>query len=207
MVSKHSLYCSYSWGRPLFGLAADDKKSLPPRLSPGPHLALANATEVRQHLGLTPAYDKVAGVESIKIAILDYGFEGLESASAICPRMWSWSSITIQLWSNASNWETPISKAVRLAAHMATPWPNHLGRDWISASGPKFYLLNANGPTMLHQSRSLRSEAHVDIILFSNVFEGGGYGDGRGPINRMVADALAATFFGSTPRKLWRARL
>ena len=34
-------------------------------------------------------------------------------------------------------------------------------------------------------------EQKVDLILFSGIFEGAGNGDGRGPINRVVADALA----------------
>src|SRR5947209_7374915 len=58
--------------------------------------------------------------------------------------------------------------------------------------GPKFYLLNANGPTMLRRAVRYAIEQKVDIVLFSDVFEGGGNGDGRGPINRAVADALAA---------------
>src|SRR5256885_2009497 len=58
--------------------------------------------------------------------------------------------------------------------------------------GPKFYLLNANGPTMLRRAVRYAIEAKMDIILFSGTFEGGGNGDGRGPINRIIADALAA---------------
>jgi hypothetical protein len=60
------------------------------------------------------------------------------------------------------------------------------------AQGPQFYLLNANGPTMLRRAVRYAIEAKVDIILFSGDFEGGGNGDGRGPINQIVADALAA---------------
>ena len=58
--------------------------------------------------------------------------------------------------------------------------------------GPKFYLLNANGPTMLRRAVRFAIEQQVDVILFSGSFEGGGDGDGRGPINRIVAEALAA---------------
>src|SRR5262249_43570155 len=57
---------------------------------------------------------------------------------------------------------------------------------------PRFYLLNANGPTMLRRAVRYAIEAKVDIILFGGSFEGGGNGDGRGSINRVVADALAA---------------
>ena len=58
--------------------------------------------------------------------------------------------------------------------------------------GPQFYLLNANGPTMLRRAVRYAIEQDVDIILFSGSFEGGGNGDGRGPINRIVDEALAA---------------
>src|SRR6185437_5319662 len=58
--------------------------------------------------------------------------------------------------------------------------------------GPKFYLVNANGPTMLRRAVRYAIEERVDVILFSGSFEGGGNGDGRGPINGIVADALGA---------------
>jgi hypothetical protein len=58
--------------------------------------------------------------------------------------------------------------------------------------GPQFYLLNANGPTMLRRAVHLAINLKVDLILFSNTFDGGGNGDGRGPINRIVQDAVSA---------------
>src|SRR5947209_7472276 len=45
---------------------------------------------------------------------------------------------------------------------------------------------------MLGRAVRYAIEQKVDMILFSGAFEGGGNGDGRGPINRVVADALAA---------------
>jgi hypothetical protein len=58
--------------------------------------------------------------------------------------------------------------------------------------GPKFYLLNANGPTLFRRAVRYAIEAGVDVILFSGVFEGGGNYDGRGPINRAVDEAAQA---------------
>jgi hypothetical protein len=58
--------------------------------------------------------------------------------------------------------------------------------------GPQFYLLNANGPTLLRRAVRYAIEQKVDVILFSAAFEGAGNGDGRGPINRVVNEALAA---------------
>ncbi|HVJ83973.1 MAG TPA: hypothetical protein VNC50_23105, partial [Planctomycetia bacterium] len=78
---------------------------------------------------------------------------------------------------------------------------NHHGRTmaqivWattgFSPQGPQFYLLNANGPTMLRRAVRYAIEKQVDVILFSGSFEGGGNNDGKGPINRIVDDAIAA---------------
>ena len=57
-------------------------------------------------------------------------------------------------------------------------------------AGPKFFLLNANGPTMLRRAVRYAIEKQVDIILFSGSFEGGGNGDGKGPIDRIVYEAV-----------------
>lgn len=76
---------------------------------------------------------------------------------------------------------------------------NRHGRDmaqivWALAgnrpTGPQFYLLNANGPTMLRRAVRYAVDRQVDIILFSGSFDGGGNGDGRGPINRIVDEAV-----------------
>jgi hypothetical protein len=45
---------------------------------------------------------------------------------------------------------------------------------------------------MLRRAVRYAIEQKVDLILFSGIFEGAGNGDGRGPVNRVVADALAA---------------
>src|SRR5947209_4189093 len=61
-----------------------------------------------------------------------------------------------------------------------------------SRRGPKFYLLNAGGPTMLRRAVRYAVEQKVDVILFSGSFEGGGFGDGHGPVDRIVAEATSA---------------
>src|SRR5436305_1863568 len=58
--------------------------------------------------------------------------------------------------------------------------------------GPKFYLLNAGGPTLLRRAIRYAVEQRVDVIVFSGSFEGGGDGDGRGPVDRAVDEAVAA---------------
>src|SRR4029077_3136899 len=52
-------------------------------------------------------------------------------------------------------------------------------------------LLNANGPTMLRRAVRYAIEKHVDIILFSGSFEGDVMGEGKGPIDRIVDEAVA----------------
>ncbi|MBV8316327.1 MAG: hypothetical protein JOZ53_15410, partial [Planctomycetaceae bacterium] len=38
---------------------------------------LADAREVRARLGLVPEYEHLPGIASVKVAILDYGFDGI----------------------------------------------------------------------------------------------------------------------------------
>ena len=155
---------------------------------------LANAAELRTSLRLAPAYDKVAGVESVKIAILDYGFDGIESDRRYLPE----NAVVVENYDPAfiqrfklgdPEFKKPFAPGNAHGRNMAQIiW----GITGFQPQGPKFFLLNANGPTMLRRAVRYAIEAHIDVILFSNNFEGGGYGDGRGPINRVVADALAA---------------
>jgi hypothetical protein len=169
-----------------------------PRPNPAPVRAiasrLANAAEVRQRLGLIPAYEKLPAVESIKIAILDYGFDGIESARRYLPE----NTVVVEnydpAWVQRQQLGDPEFKKpfAPLNAHGRIMAEIVWGITGFQPHGPRFYLLNANGPTMLRRAVRYAIEAKVDIILFSNVFEGGGFGDGRGPINRIVAEALAA---------------
>ena len=64
----------------------------PPAPRQGPTRApsaarLANADELRARLRLNSEYDDVVGVDSIKIAILDYGFQGIGGEVAISYRV------------------------------------------------------------------------------------------------------------------------
>jgi hypothetical protein len=155
---------------------------------------LANAAEVRQKLGLSPEYDKVRGLDRVKLAVLDYGFDGLGGARRYLPKdavvVEDYDPDFVRRFSlgdpNLRKSFAPQNSHGRLMAQIV--W-SVTGRR---RAGPKFYLLNANGPTMLRRAVRYAIEAKVDIILFSGVFEGGGNGDGRGPINRVVDEAIAA---------------
>src|SRR6266852_1875851 len=46
---------------------------------------LANVEEVRKQLGLAPAYANLAVVENMKVAVLDYGFDGIAGTRRYLP--------------------------------------------------------------------------------------------------------------------------
>jgi hypothetical protein len=155
---------------------------------------LANVEEVRKQLGLAPAYDNLPAIENMKVAVLDHGFDGINSTRRYLPE----DTVVVEHYDpefvrrfhvgdpDYRKSFAPLNAHGRMMAQII--W----GVTGFHPRGPKFYLLNANGPTMLGRAVRYAIEAKVDIILFSSTFEGGGNGDGRGPINRVVADALAA---------------
>jgi hypothetical protein len=155
---------------------------------------LANVEEIRKQLGLTPAYDNLPAVENLKVAVLDYGFDGVGGPRHYLPE----NTIVVEHYDadfvrrfdlgdpDYRKAFAPLNAHGRMMAQII--W----AVTGFHAQGPKFYLLNANGPTMLRRAVRYAIENKVDVILFSNTFEGGGNGDGRGPVNRVVADALAA---------------
>lgn len=156
---------------------------------------MMDAAEARKRLGLASSYDGVGAIGAVKVAVLDTGFAGMATGGPYLPR-------------NAEVVEHYDPDFVRRYATLGDPDyrkelepGNRHGRImaqivWSMTGahpqGPKFYLLNANGPTMLRRAVRFAIEQDVDVILFSGSFEGGGDGDGLGPINRIVADALAA---------------
>lgn len=156
---------------------------------------LDDAGQRRQRLGLAPEYANVQGVENLKVAVLDYGFTGVGAGRGYLPE----SAVVVEHYASDfitrhddlgdPSFRTPFEPGNPHGRQMAQiVWAvtgNH-------PRGPKFYLLNASGPTMLRRAVRYAIEQQVDIILFSNTFEGGGNGDGRGPINRIVSEAVAA---------------
>ncbi|HEX5273142.1 MAG TPA: S8 family serine peptidase, partial [Gemmataceae bacterium] len=171
--------------------AQDGEAAPAPRASAA---RLANAAQVRKRLGLAPEYENVRGVESLKVAVLDYGFAGLDTGRRYLPE----SAVLVEHYDadfvrrfrlGDPDFRKPLDPANAHGRVMAQiVW----AVTGSSSKGPRFYLLNANGPTMLRRAVRYAIEQKVDLILFSGAFEGAGNGDGRGPINRVVADALAA---------------
>ena len=155
---------------------------------------LVNAQETRKRLGLVPEYENFAGIETVKVAVLDHGFAGVGGGRAYLPA----STVVVEHYdpefvSRHGLGDPAYRKAFE-------PYNRH-GRIMAQliwavtgshTKGPRFFLLNANGPTMLRRAVRYAIDQKVDVILFSGSFEGGGNGDGRGFINRIVDEALGA---------------
>ena len=155
---------------------------------------LANADEVRKSLGLLPDYASLPRIKEVKVAVLDFGFAGIEDNRPYLPK----NTVLVQHYDrdfvrrfNLGDPEfiRPLDPNNAHGRYMAQlVWAmtgNH-------PEGPQFYLLNANGPTMFRRAVRFAIELKVDMILFSSTFEGGGNYDGRGSINAAVDEAVAA---------------
>ena len=128
------------------------------------------------------------------MAVLDYGFEGVDASHPYLPA----GTVVVE------NYDPDFIRRFHLGSPEFTrPFEpgNYHGRlmaqiAWAMTgshpNGPKFYLLNANGPTLLRRAVRYAIEQKVDVILFSASFEGAGNYDGKGPINAIVNDAVAA---------------
>jgi hypothetical protein len=156
---------------------------------------MSDAAETRRRLGISPTYDRVEGMEAIKVAVLDTGFAGMERGQSYLPA----TAEVVEHYAADFTRRFPDlgDPEYRKALEPSNPHGRMMAQIvWAMTGahpeGPKFYLLNANGPTMLRRAVRFAIERDADVILFSGSFEGGGDGDGRGPINRIVADALAA---------------
>src|SRR5262245_18869191 len=154
---------------------------------------LADPDEVRQSLGLLPDYRGVRA-DAVKVAVLDYGFDGAGGPRPYLPA----DAVVVEHYDpdfirrfqlgdpDFKKPFTPANSHGRLVAQIV--W----AVTGSSPNGPKFYLLNAGGPTLFRRAVRYAIEEKVDVILFSGHFEGAGNYDGRGPINRAVDEAVAA---------------
>jgi hypothetical protein len=155
---------------------------------------LAKAQEMRERLGLSSEYGAVPGLSALKVAVLDYGFEGIRSGRPYLPP----GTVVVEHYDPAfvrryrlgdPEYRKPFEPGNRHGRIMAQiVW----AITGFHPDGPRFYLLNANGPTMLRRAVRLAIEERVDLVLFSGTFEGAGNGDGRGPINAIVSEAIDA---------------
>ena len=155
---------------------------------------MTNVDEVRARLGIVREFAASTGVDRVKVAVLDTGFDGIGPGRSYLPAdaelVAQYDPEFVRKFDLGDpEYRKDLEPGNRHGRVMAQIVWAVSGKD---PRGPKFYLLNANGPTMLRRAVRLAIERRVDVILFSGSFEGGGSGDGRGPINRVAADALAA---------------
>lgn len=154
---------------------------------------LLNANDIRSKLGLIATTSKL-NRSTVKIAVLDFGFEGCDPKKLTFPT----GSIIVENydpeWIKANNLGDPqFQKGFepgnthgRLMAQAAWAIAGN------STQGPVFLLLNANGPTLFKRAVKFAIDQKADIILFSAHFEGGGNFDGHGSINATVEEAVRA---------------
>jgi hypothetical protein len=155
---------------------------------------LANATDLRDKLGLTNPYRLTTGLGRIKIAVLDYGFDGFDPERPCLPGP----TTVVEHYDPAKIKQYALGDPDFRKGFEPN---NSHGRQMAQAvwavtnfptDGPQFFLLNANGPTLFRRAVREAIDQKVDIILFSGHFEGGGNYDGKGTINAAVSEAIKA---------------
>lgn len=178
-------------------LVAADPEPVPlPLPAPGASgvARVADADEARKRLGLLPDYALGAGIKNVKVAVLDSGFAGIDGKRPYLPA----DAVLVEHY--APDFVRKFDLGDPDFIKPFRPGDSH-GRQlaqivWAATGGfpdgPKFYLLNANGPTLFRRAVRMAIELKVDVILFAGTFEGAGNYDGRGPINAAVDAATAA---------------
>jgi hypothetical protein len=164
----------------------------PPR--PPAAARVMNPDDARRRLDLLPGYAAVPGIKNVKVAVLDSGFDGVDGKRPYLPS----NAVVVEHY--GADFVKKFALGDPEFTRPFTPGNSH-GRllaqlVWAttgsSPHGPQFYLLNANGPTMFRRAVRMAIELKVDVILFGGTFEGAGNYDGRGPINTVVDEAVAA---------------
>ncbi|MBX9579924.1 MAG: hypothetical protein K2X87_06410, partial [Gemmataceae bacterium] len=153
-----------------------------------------NADAVRRQLGLLPDYAAIPNVQNVTVAVLDSGFAGFDGKRPYLPS----TAVLVEHYDRDfvrrnnlgdPDFAKPPDPADPHGRVMAQLVWAMAGND---PAGPRFLLLNANGPTMFRRAVRFAVEQKADIILFCGTFEGAGNYDGRGPLAAAVDDAVAA---------------
>lgn len=158
-----------------------------PRLEDMPvdDAAVDNLSEIIDRLNLAPYHARGFHGQNIKIAVLDNGFTGLNR------------SLGRRLPPNLSVQKAPRpdmqntthgTKLAEIAYALATGSASYQA----DLKGPEMLLFNANGYTNLKAAIDEVIRLKVDIVLYAQVWEYGGNGDGAGFINREVSRATSS---------------
>ena len=166
---------------------------------------LSNTSEITAALRLTSMHAANFRGQGVKIAVLDNGFAGLDqSKGKQLP-----STVQLDAGTGNSAQETPHgTKMAEIAWALATGAP-----AWTKVSqGPELLLFNANGFSNFEHSVDAAIKAGANIILYSQVWEYGGNGDGLGFINKVVKRATDAGILwlnaaGNNGKSTWSGSL
>lgn len=151
---------------------------------------------IRERLGVNSATTSgPAGARGrITVAVLDSGFDGWNSPGAGLPADATLidrydDDLIRRAGGGDSAFHKPLNAGDFHGRQMAQLLCAVAGDK---EAAPKLLLLNANGPTMFRRAVRAAIEAKASVILFSADFGGAGNYDGRGPINQIVNEAIAA---------------
>lgn len=145
---------------------------------------LLNYKTITEQIGLTPFHQHNLRGNGIRIAVLDNGFLGWQEA--LGTRL---PSDTI-LDNGTENAQADTTHGTRMAeiayavARGQLPVPNETG------IGPQVKLYNTNGFTNFSHAIDQIITDKVDVVLYSQVWEYSGNGDGKGFINALVNRAI-----------------
>lgn len=147
--------------------------------------AVDNLADMLQRLKLTPYHERGFRGQNVKIAVLDNGFTGLTlSLGRRLPP-----GLAVEPAPRPDMQDTTHgTKLAEIAYALATGSASYKPE----LGGPQLLLFNANGFTNLKAAIDEVIRRKVDIVLYAQVWEYGGNGDGGGFINREVSRATAA---------------
>lgn len=150
---------------------------------------LKNADAMRKALSLVP-FASNQRLQSMKIAIIDNGFQGYTSGDGTLPA----SATLVEKYDEMLVNKYKLGDPKLALPPAATDHGRKMAQIvWAttgaSPEGPHFYLLNANGITNFRRAVRYAIEAGVDIVLYSQNRECCGNFDGRGFLNTIVNEA------------------
>lgn len=146
--------------------------------------SISNFEEIRANLGLSPLLDRVRSGRTVKVAILDKAFKGLNKAiGRTLPKKTRYIKGVVE-----NGEDTTSDHGVRMAEIVTALVTN----DLRSPSRLDLRLYNVYGFTNFRDAITDLIAQKVDLVLYSEVWEFGGNLDGRGFINAEVDRALDA---------------
>lgn len=150
---------------------------------PDTDAALSNLPEIISSLGLAPYYQRGHHGQGLTVAVLDNGFAGLSASRGVrLPP-----DIKVEDAPRPdmlpTNHGTKLAEIVYALASGDTKYS-------VDKPGPKMLLFNSNGFTNFKDAAAKVAASNVDVVLYAQIWEYGGNGDGAGFINNEVKAAL-----------------